>query len=504
MLRRDSIVRSGRHFSLRRGHARVPVTDEVGAEQSAHAIAAIFSREYDVVVVGGGNAALCAALSARSYTKNVMLLERAPESMRGGNSRHTRDIRHAHHRPDKYVQGQYSEEEFLDDLSNVSEEHSNSRLAELMVRESHSIPEWMEEQGVRWQDPLRGTLHLGRTNRFFLGGGKALVNTYYRRLASLGTDVMYGASVEDLIVQGGRCEGVSVHTGARIETIRARAVVVACGGFEANLEWLRLYWGDGADNYIIRGPKYNDGTGLSTLMRHGAATVGNPKAFHSVAVDARSPKYDGGIATRLDSLPWGIVVNRCGERFYDEGEDLWPKRYAIWGRLIAEQEGQTAYSIFDSKMTNRFMPSIWPALQADSIEALAGQIEVDPRNLLRTVSTFNEAIPGGGSFDPSTLDNCETESLVPPKSHWAVKIDSPPYFAYPLKPGITFTYMGVAVDESARVRMDSGQYFDNIYAAGEIMAGNVLTRGYLAGTGLTIGTVFGRIAGREAARHATA
>lgn len=461
------------------------------------------SRDYDVVVVGGGNAALCAALSAQAYTNNVILLERAPEPMRGGNSRHTRDIRHAHRNPDRYMQGRYPDGEFLDDLSNVSEDNSNSRLAELMVRESHSIPAWMEAQGVRWQDPLQGTLHLARTNRFFLGGGKALVNTYYRRLADLGTDVAYGASVEDLVVRGGRCEAVVVRTGERTETVRARAVVLACGGFEANIEWLRSYWGDAADNYIIRGPKYNDGTGLAALLRHGAATVGNPKAFHSVAVDARAPKYDGGIVTRLDSLPFGIVVNQCGERFYDEGEDLWPKRYASWGRLIAEQVGQIAYSIFDSKMTNRFMPTAWPPLKAESIEALAAQIQVDPQRLMHTVSSFNQAVPRDCSFDPSKLDDCGTHGIHPPKSHWAVPLDASPYYAYPLRPGITFTYMGVAVDESARVLQDAGERFDNIYAAGEIMAGNVLSRGYLAGTGLTIGTVFGIIAGKEAARHAT-
>lgn len=400
--------------------------------------------------------------------------------------------------------GLYSDEEFLDDLRGVSDSSSNSQLAELMVRESHSIPGWMEAHGVRWQDPLRGTLHLARTNRFFLGGGKALVNTYYRRLAETGVAVAYGAMVEDVVIQGDTSEGVIVRTDDNVTLIRSAAVVFACGGFEANVEWLRKYWGDAADNYIIRGPKYNDGTGLAALMRHGAATVCKPRAFHSVAVDARAPTYDGGIATRLDSLPFGIVVNQRGERFYDEGEELWPKRYAIWGRLIAEQEGQTAYSIFDSKMTNMFMPSIWPPLDADSIEGLATRIDVDVQGLKRTVTAFNQAVPCDCSFDPSALDDCRTQGIHPPKSHWAVTLDSPPYYAYPLRPGITFTYFGVAVDESANVLKDGGKKFDNIYAAGEIMAGNILSRGYLAGTGLTIGTVFGRIAGKAAASHATA
>lgn len=457
---------------------------------------------YDVVVIGGGNAALCAALSARPHATRVLLLERAPQHMRGGNSRHTRDIRHAHLEPDRYVTDEYTDEEFLDDLRRVSDGSTSSELVEMMVRESHTIPRWMEAQGVRWQDALRGTLHLTRTNRFFLGGGKALVNTYYRRLGRAAVEVRYETTAEDLVMQGDRCAAIVVRAGNCTETIRARAVVFACGGFEANIEWLRSYWGDAADNYIVRGPQYNDGTGLATLLRHGAAPTGNPRAFHSVAVDARSPKFDGGIATRLDCIPFGITVNRRGERFYDEGEDLWPKRYAIWGRRIAEQPGQIAYSIFDSKMADRFMPSIWPALKADTIEDLSAQIDIEPAHLSRTVQSFNEAIRADGPFDPSILDGCATHGLQPAKSHWAVPLDSPPFYAYPLRPGITFTYMGVAVDSSTRILRDGGGQFENVFAAGEIMAGNVLSRGYLAGTGLTIGTVFGRIAGREAARYA--
>jgi tricarballylate dehydrogenase len=458
--------------------------------------------EYDVVVVGGGNAALCAALSARSQGKRVLLLERAPEYIRGGNSRHTRDLRHAHPESDAYVPGVYADDEFLDDLSKVSDDTSSAELAQLMVRESATLPAWMEAQGVRWQQPLRGTLNLSRTNRFFLGGGKALVNVYYRRVGAMGVDVLYNALARDIVLDGDVCVAVCVDMNETVHTIRTRSVVFACGGFEANIEWLSKYWGAAAQNYLIRGSQYNDGIGLATLMRHGARTIGNPKALHSVAVDARAPKFDGGIATRLDSVPFSIVVNCDGERFYDEGEDLWPKRYAIWGGLIAGQPEQIAYSIFDSKMVDRFMPSAWRPLTAPSIAALAGQLSIAPQRLACTVDTFNRAVSTNGAFDPSTLDNCATEGLTPPKSHWAVAIDSPPFYAFPLRPGITFTYMGVAVDSTARVLKDDGRPFANIFAAGEIMAGNILTRGYLAGTGMTIGTVFGRLAGREAAQHA--
>jgi tricarballylate dehydrogenase len=218
-------------------------------------------------------------------------------------------------------------------------------------------------------------------------------------------------------------------------------------------------------------------------------------------VDARAPKFDGGIVTRLDSLPLGIVVNQRGDRFYDEGEDLWPRRYAIWGRLIAGQPDQLAFSIVDSKAAGTFMPSVFPPIEADSIGQLATLLNLPSERLDATVHAFNQAVCPG-SFDISLLDDCRTRGLRPDKTHWARALDAPPYRAYPLRPGITFTYLGVKVDERARVLMKDGTPTDNVCAAGEIMAGNILRKGYAAGIGMTIGTVFGRIAGEEAARHA--
>jgi tricarballylate dehydrogenase len=278
-------------------------------------------------------------------------------------------------------------------------------------------------------------------------------------------------------------------------------VVVAAGGFEANIPWLKKYWGEAAESFVIRGTPYNQGRVLQALLDRGARPVGNPREFHAVAVDARAPKFDGGIVTRLDTVPFGIVVNREARRFYDEGEDFWPKRYAIWGGLIARQPGQVAYSIGDAKAAGRFIPSVFPALEAGSLRELAVALGLDPARLTETVEAFNRAVRPG-SFDPGSLDDCRTEELEPPKSHWALKLDTPPFWAYPLRPGITFTYLGVTVDEAARVIMQDGRPARNLFAAGEIMAGNILGRGYLAGFGLTIGTVFGRIAGREARRHA--
>jgi tricarballylate dehydrogenase len=456
---------------------------------------------YDVIVVGGGNAALCAALAARHIVPSVLVLERAPEHMRGGNTRHTRNIRCAHATADAYFSGPYLDEELIEDLIGVTGGPANLDLAKLAVRESHKLPEWMSRHGVHWQQPLAGTLHLGRTNRWFLGGGKALLNTYYQTAQRMGITVRYDAFVEDLLIENDRFEAVRLKNSDAGEIIRGRAVVVAAGGFEANLAWLKRHWGDAADNFIVRGTPYNDGAALANLLDKGAKPIGDPKGFHAVAVDARAPKFDGGIVTRLDAIPFGIVVNRLGRRFYDEGEQIWPKRYAIWGGLIAQQPDQLAYCIVDAKTIDIFLPPMFKPYQANSLEELAPKLDLDRCAFLETMREYNQAAAGNTRANMDGLDGVKTTGITPPKSNWALPIDRAPFYALPLRPGITFTYMGVTVDETTRVIQTNGRPFQNIYAAGEIMSGNLLTKGYLAGFGLTIGTVFGELAGREAATN---
>jgi tricarballylate dehydrogenase len=454
-------------------------------------------RPWDVVVIGGGNAGLVAAITARQHAQRVLVVERAQAPMRGGNTRHTRNIRCVHSQADEFT-GPYPFDELWRDLCGVGTGPGNEKLAELTVRESETIPGWMSRHGVRWQRPLAGTLQLGRTNRFFLGGGKALVNTYHRAVAGLGIAVCNGTTVEDLVMEGDRCRGLVTGNGV----IGARAVVCASGGFEADIDWLRRYWGDAADNFLIRGSRDNDGRVIAALYARGAARAGEERGFHAVAIDARSPRFDGGIATRLDSIPFGIVVNSGGRRFYDEGEEIWPKRYAIWGGNIAEQPGQIAYSLWDAKVRRLFLPPMYRPAEAGSIGELAGMLGLDPRAVAGTVAGFNASIRPGGAFNPAVLDDCATEGISPPKSHWAQPIDTPPYYGVPMRPGITFTYLGVAVTERARVLRTDGTTFANVYAAGEIMSGNILSTGYLAGFGLTIGSVWGCIAGAEASRGA--
>jgi len=455
--------------------------------------------EVDVLIAGGGNAALCAAIMARHGGATVLLLESAPQPFRGGNSRHTRNLRYMHEGENGFLTGSYPEEEFWNDLLRVTGGDTNEELARHTIRESQDAGDWMAAHGVRWQPSLRGTLQLSRTNAFFLGGGKALLNAYYDTAEKMGVKVEYETEVRDLNIEDGVFQSAVVEHDGNTREVVAKAFIGASGGFEANIPWLKEYWGEAAENFIIRGTPYNKGRVLRQLLDNGARPVGRPKGFHAIALDARAPKFDGGIVTRLDSVPFGIVVNKRAERFYDEGEDFWPKRYAIWGTLIAGQPEQEAYSIVDEKSIEMFLPSVFPPVKAESILELGETLHLDPIKLEQTVDTFNASIKTG-TFDPTNLDDCATAGLEPPKTHWARPIDTPPFYGYPLRPGITFTYLSVTVNKQAQVIFGEDQISPNIFAAGEMMSGNILGKGYLAGFGMTIGTVFGRIAGREAAR----
>ena len=408
------------------------------------------SSRHDVLVIGGGNAALCAAIAARRDGASVLVLEAAPRFYRGGNTRHTRNMRCAHDSATETLSGPYTEAEFLDDLMRVTGGRTDPDLARLMIAESKEVLDWIQAQGVRFQPSLGGTLSLGRTNSFFLGGGRAMLNALYLTAERLGVAVRYEAEVTALDIADGTFLGATVRHAGRSERVEATTLVAAAGGFEANIDWLKQGWGEAAENFLIRGTPYNRGTVL---------------------------------------------------RFYDEGEDIWPKRYAIWGRLVAQQPGQIAYILVDDPALGLFMPSLYPPITAATIRELAGKLALDPDALEATVRDFNAAIRPG-RFDPTNLDDCRTEGLDPPKTHWARPIATPPFHAYPVRPGITFTYLGVRVDAEARLVMADGGKAGNMFAAGEIMAGNVLGQGYAAGIGMTIGAVFGRIAGRGAAAEA--
>ena len=463
----------------------------------------------DVLVIGGGNAALCAALMAREAGASAMMLEAAPREWRGGNSMHTRNLRCMHDAPQDVLVDAYPEEEFWQDLLKVTGGLTDEALARRVIRDSSTCRPWMRKHGVHFQPSLSGALHTARTNAFFMGGGKALVNAYYRSAEKLGVQIRYESPVTRLELRDGCFVAAFARSPQGAEQrLEARTCVLAAGGFESNRQWLREAWGQNAhgewpaDNFLIRGTRFNDGALLKFMLAAGADPIGDPTQAHMVAIDARAPLYDGGICTRIDCVSLGVVVNRDARRFYDEGEDFWPKRYAIWGRLVAQQKGQIAWSVIDSKAIGRFMPPVFPGTRAHTLPELARQLGLDEVTFMQTLNDYNAACRPG-TFDHTALDDCRTEGLTPAKTHWALPIDTPPFYAYAVKPGVTFTYLGLKTDATSAVRF-GGRASPNLFVAGEMMAGNVLGKGYTAGVGMSIGTAFGRIAGTQAAAAALA
>jgi len=374
------------------------------------------SEAFDVVVIGGGNAALCAAITAAELGSRVIILEGAPKEYRGGNSRHTRNFRCMHNEPISVLVGSYSEDEYFSDLLKVTDGKTNEKLARIAIKGSRESLPWMIERGVRFQPPLSGTLSLSKTNAFFMGGGKSLVNAYYRRAKDLGIIIKYEAEVENVAVRKNVVTEVTYQYQGTKHKVLPKSVVVASGGFQADIDWLTRAWGEAAKNFLIRGTPYNRGKVLHNLLSQGVKSVGDPTQCHAVAIDGRAPKFDGGIVTRLDCVPFSIVVNENGKRFYDEGEDVWPKRYAIWGRLIASQPNQVGYVVIDSKSLPLFMPSVFPPIKANSLEELADKMALPDKAFMETVEEFNQACGDTSNFHSTELDGVSTRGIKPKKA----------------------------------------------------------------------------------------
>jgi tricarballylate dehydrogenase len=453
---------------------------------------------WDVLVVGGGCAALCAAIAARRGGASVRVVEQAPLALRGGNARHARNFRLMHDQAEWYVPDVYGEEAFLRDLVRVTGGATDESLARILIRGSATIAPWLVENGVRLQDPSSGSMPYSRRTAFFLGGGKAAINALYTTAIKIGVAIGYDSEVMALTFGEASCTADIRHDG-RIERAVARTMIVCSGGHQANLGWLRDSFGPAADHFMIRGTPFDTGSVLRLLLDAGARPVGDPARAHMVAVDARGPKFDGGIVTRITAIPHGIVVDRHGKRFHDEGEDARKTHFARWGARIAECPDQIAYLMLDAKGVARALPTALAPIRADSIAALAGALGLEPTTLETTVREFNAATDAA---DDVPLNQRSTTRLIPPKSRGAVALAVPPFAAYPLRPGITFTQFGVAVDQDMRVVKTDGAPVPNLFAAGMIMAANVLGDGYLAGLGVSLSAVFGRRAGEMAARRA--
>lgn len=455
----------------------------------------------DVLVIGGGSAGLCAAIAARRNGASVRLVEHAPARLRGGNARHARNFRLMHDQPEWYVPDSYGEDAFFKDLVRVTRGRTDEKLARLLIRGSATITPWLIENGVRLQDPSGGSMPYSRRTAFFLGGGKAMINALTSTALKLGVTIGYDSEVVALAFGDDRhCEAEVAHDG-RVERVAAKTMVACTGGHQANLDWLRQSFGPRADGFMIRGTPYDTGTLLRLLLEAGVKPAGDPARAHMVAVDARGPKFDGGIVTRITAIPHGIVVDRNGRRFHDEGEDARKTHFARWGARIAGCPDQIAYLILDEAGFGRALPTALAPIRASSIAELATQLGLDPAALQTTVREFNAATDATGKLP---LNERQTTGLAPPKTRAAVALTAAPFAAYPLRPGVTFTHYGVAVDDRLRIVKNDDTPARNAFAAGMIMAANVLGDGYLAGLGVTLAAVFGRLAGEAAARQARA
>lgn len=486
---------------------------------------------WDVVVVGSGNAGFSAALAARERGASVLLLEKAPREWAGGNSYFTAGAMRTAHRglddlgpliesDDRLARTDldpYSADDFRADLVRVTRGRTDPVLADILVGESREVMDWLHGKGIRFELMFhRQAYQIGERFRFWgglavgvVGGGKSLVSQHLAAAHANGIEVRFGAGVAGLTSdEYAGVTGVVVRDDAGVERLEAGAVVLACGGFEADPRLRAGYLGAGWDLALVRGTPYNTGDGIRAALDLGAQSYGQWSGCHSVAWDAgAAPTGNRALTNQLTrgGYPFGIVVNAAGERFVDEGADFRNYTYARYGAEILRQPGGTAVQIFDAKVRHLLRPEEYESAQvskieSDSLEGLAKGLGIDESGLVNTVGEFNEAITGE-RFDPTIKDGKRTVGISPAKSNWAQPIDTPPYVGFPVTCGITFTFGGLRIDPHARVLDTAGRAIPGLFAAGELVGG-LFHFNYPGGSGLTAGSVFGRRAGYHAANPA--
>ncbi len=484
----------------------------------------------DVLVVGGGIAGLCAALAARERGASVLLLERAPQAERGGNTRFSNGALRAAYRgideirrliPDlsdaaiaKTDFGSYPRERYLADLARVTEGRGDPMLAGIVAGDSYDVLAWMMEHGVRYDPlwsaqapPVDGHVSFYGGSAFEARGlGAGLVDALYASLEERGGSLSYGARAVGFAYEGAAICGVRVRAADGERTLTARSVVLASGGFESDVAWRTQYLGPGWDLAKVRGTRYNTGDGLRMALEAGAQPYGQWSGCHAASWALHAPAAgDVRVAEKFkrDDFLHGIFVNAKGLRFVDEGADLRALTYAKYGRAVMEQPGSVAWQIFDAKtkplLSDDYADPSVPPVRAGTLEELAGRMQgVDGATLLETVHAFNRAVCDDVPHDPSRKDGRGTRGLTIPKSNWATTIAEPPFEAHPVSFGITFTFGGVRIDERCRVLDAAGTPLPGLFAAGE-MVGGLFYFNYPGGSGLVSAAVFGRRAGRSAA-----
>jgi tricarballylate dehydrogenase len=487
--------------------------------------------EYDVIVVGGGNAAFCAALAAQEQGAKVVMLEAAPEDEAGGNSRFTAgsirvvyngvediktlvpDLTQAE--IDTTDFGTYTADQFFDDMARVTQHRANPDLVELLVTRSFDTLNWMREKGVRFI-PIYGRQAFKIEGKFkfwggltveSVGGGPGLVNMLTEAAKKRGVEIRYRTRALDLLTDGDRVNGVRIRHDGQVSEIHGKAVVLASGGFQANPEWRTRYLGPGWDLAKVRGTRFNTGDGIRMALDIGASPCGNWSGCHAVGWEMNAPEF-GDLAVgdqfQKHSYPFAIMVNATGKRFVDEGADFRNYTYAKYGRVILEQPGQFAWQIFDQKVKHlqrdEYRIRQITKVTANTIEELAGKLEgVNAGEFVKTIAEWNKAVRQDIPFDPNVKDGRRTEGLAINKSNWANTVDQPPYEGYAVTCGITFTFGGLRVNTDCEVLNTDYQPIRGLYAAGELVGG-IFYFNYPGGSGLCSGAVFGKIAGTSAGR----
>lgn len=493
-------------------------------------------KSYDVAVVGGGNAALCAAISAANEGSRVVLLERAPIEERGGNSVYTDGkYRAVYNGVDDVVAlapdltkdeinssdfGDYSEEEFFDDMVRITNMRTDPDLCEILVKSSREIMFWLKEQGVRWMPNYGRQAYRvdgrykfwGGTTMVVAAGGPGLVDALYQAAEKKGVEIRYESPVKRLIHDDAKgVSGVVIFSNGQNEEIRAKSVVLACGGFEANAEWRARYLGPNWDLAKVRGSRFNTGDGLRMALDIGAQPFGHWSGCHATAWERYASDFGDMESTpqyQRHSYPFAIVVNTEGKRFLDEGADFRNYTYAKYGEEVLKQPGQVAWQIFDNKvlhlLSDEYRTRRVTKVRADTLEGLIDQLdEVDQEQLRETITDFNNAVRQDVPFNPNILDGRSAPGLAVPRRNWANTIDEPPFEAYAVTCGVTFTFGGLRIDTDGRVIDTQGHPIEGLFAAGE-MVGGIFYHNYPGASGLTSGSVFGRLAGHQAAVGARA